>query len=139
MWSTHWSCAQELTKNFILRKSVKVFEEVFFWGCSLQPSGAILHNLVSLSKKKNSFPDVKVEKEKQSGRYHPFRPSALSSARNSQTGDIAGSKSSRHLSPQDLCWVREGPAARDKKERVKEEELRSKNRNVIIYFREVIT
>lgn len=87
-WSTHCSCAQQLAKNFILRKSVKVSEEVFFWGCSLQPSGAILHNLVSWSKKKNSFPEMKVEREKQSGEHHPFRPTALSSAQKGQTGDL---------------------------------------------------
>lgn len=66
---------------------MKVFEKVFFWGCSLQPLGAILHNLVSLSKKKNSFPEIKVKRENQSGKYHPFKPSALSSAQKGQTGD----------------------------------------------------
>lgn len=64
---------------------MKVFEEAFFWGCSLQPSGAILHNLVSLSKKKNSLSEI--ETEERSGSHHPFIPTALSSAQKGQTGD----------------------------------------------------
>lgn len=62
-----------------------MFEEVFFWACSLQPSGAILHSLVLSSKKKNSLSET--EREGQSDRLHPFTPTALSSPQKVRTGE----------------------------------------------------
>jgi hypothetical protein len=59
---------------------MKVSAEVFM-GCSLQPTGATVHNLVSLSRKKNSLPEMEEEgvwRENLIGSAPPVRFTALS-------------------------------------------------------------
>lgn len=115
---------------------MKALKEVFC-GCSLQPSGAILHNLISLSRKKNSLPENgsrECLKRKAVKQAPPFRSIALSPAQKNQTE--AECRRKQEETPLDTCYFE--TFAGDKRKSRKRNSA-PKGESVIISLREDIT